>query len=305
MKKLLIILTLISAFCSFTFAQSLLAEIEKVKEIKLLESTRDDVRRILADYRVSRLDINGYVEGFSKEDSYFSITYTTGDCSDDPEEWKVPEWKVAVIEISPKTPFEIEKSGFDLTGFKKERHYANYPESYIYHNLDTGFLLEINENLIKRIFIIPPRSKSSLLCSQKFAKKYYYGKSIFRDSKLKDRVLNVHPVTGVSELNLSSEEITANCTENALAENKSCSGSSREIFVITVSDDPQSDDILVFRYKVSGGKIIGTGAKVIWDLSGVKPGTYTITAGVDDGCGVCGKPMTKTVMVRQCADCPR
>jgi hypothetical protein len=41
---------------------------------------------------------------------------------------------------------------------------------------------------------------------------------------------------------------------------------------------------------------------VKWDLSGVYPGSYTIAAGVDDGCGICGKTQTKTVTVAA-SDC--
>ena len=37
-------------------------------------------------------------------------------------------------------------------------------------------------------------------------------------------------------------------------------------------------------------------------MSGATPGTYTITAGVDDSCGVCGQTQTKTITVAKC-DC--
>ena len=60
---------------------------------------------------------------------------------------------------------------------------------------------------------------------------------------------------------------------------------------------------LLYSYTVSGGKIIGQGQKVIWDLSGVAPGTYTITAGVDDGCGICGETKSMEVIVKECPDC--
>ena len=71
--------------------------------------------------------------------------------------------------------------------------------------------------------------------------------------------------------------------------------------VTTTAADPEND-VLTYNYTVSGGRIVGQGANVTWDLSGVRPGTYTITAGVDDGCGVCGRTETKTIEVREC-DC--
>jgi hypothetical protein len=69
--------------------------------------------------------------------------------------------------------------------------------------------------------------------------------------------------------------------------------------VTTAAKDPEND-VLSYHYTVSGGKIIGSGANVQWDLRGVPPGTYTITAGVDDGCGICGKTMTQTVTAEAC-----
>lgn len=68
------------------------------------------------------------------------------------------------------------------------------------------------------------------------------------------------------------------------------------VSVVTTASDAEGDT-LTYNYTVSGGRIIGAGTKVIWDLNGVRAGTYTITAGVDDGCGVCGKTATRTVTV--------
>jgi hypothetical protein len=74
------------------------------------------------------------------------------------------------------------------------------------------------------------------------------------------------------------------------------------ISVTTHASDPEND-VLTYNYTVSGGRVVGTGANVSWDLSGVQPGTYTITAGVDDGCGVCGTTKTQTVTVANCSSC--
>ncbi|MBA2379998.1 MAG: hypothetical protein H0V76_10550 [Blastocatellia bacterium] len=80
------------------------------------------------------------------------------------------------------------------------------------------------------------------------------------------------------------------------------------IDVATTAVDPENDP-LVYNYTVSGGRIVGSGANVQWDLTGVSPGTYTITAGVDDGCGICGQTQTRTVTVAACecqqrCECP-
>jgi hypothetical protein len=71
---------------------------------------------------------------------------------------------------------------------------------------------------------------------------------------------------------------------------------------VTTTAVDVENDVLTYNYTVSQGRIVGTGANVSWDLTGVAPGTYTITAGVDDGCGVCGQTKTQTVTVAAC-DC--
>lgn len=102
----------------------------------------------------------------------------------------------------------------------------------------------------------------------------------------------------VTDILLSQTEITASCLTNASL----CENGKQTIEVATVAVDPEND-VLTYNYTLSAGSIIGTGAKVVWDLTGVKPGTYTITAGVDDGCGICGRTITKTIKVNECPNC--
>ena len=104
----------------------------------------------------------------------------------------------------------------------------------------------------------------------------------------------------VTSLTLSADEIIIGC--NNPAKNAVCSVGNRKVSISTIAVDPEND-VLTYVYKVSGGEIVGTGNEVVWDLRDVKPGTHTITAGVDDGCGVCGKTVTKTVVVKECPDC--
>lgn len=78
----------------------------------------------------------------------------------------------------------------------------------------------------------------------------------------------------VTALELSQTKINLNCQ----ASDKSCSNN-KIIEVKTTA--PDREDIEVkYVYIVSAGKIIGEGAIVKWDLSDVKPGSYTITAGI-------------------------
>jgi hypothetical protein len=71
------------------------------------------------------------------------------------------------------------------------------------------------------------------------------------------------------------------------------------VSVATTAVDPDGD-VLMYNYTVSGGRIVGTGKNVMWDLTKVQPGTYVIIAGADDGCGVCGRTEKKSVIVTAC-----
>ena len=73
---------------------------------------------------------------------------------------------------------------------------------------------------------------------------------------------------------------------------------SREMVVSvqTTALDPEGD-VITYHYTISGGRITGQGSKVSWDLNRLQPGTYTITVGVDDGCGICGNTMTQAVTI--------
>ena len=94
------------------------------------------------------------------------------------------------------------------------------------------------------------------------------------------------PFTNMECLELSKVEIFAGSPADS------------QIIDVTGTPDQSRDptDTFTVNYTVTGGKIIGQGRKVVWDLSGVRPGVYMITAAADDGCGVCG--MTITLQAR-------
>lgn len=104
----------------------------------------------------------------------------------------------------------------------------------------------------------------------------------------------------VTAVDFSKSVVTLPCPPGTSSESPDCSD--QTVGVRTAATDPEND-VLTYNYTVSGGRIVGQGANVTWDLSGVRPGTYTITAGVDDGCGVCGQTQTKTIEVRECSGC--
>ncbi len=109
----------------------------------------------------------------------------------------------------------------------------------------------------------------------------------------------VDGVPTINSIDLSQSEITKPCAEGTRPkEGEDCSDD-QTINVRTNATDPEGE-VLTYNYTVSGGRVVGSGENVTWDLSGVNEGTYTITATVDDGCGVCAEPKTETVTVRAC-----
>ena len=98
----------------------------------------------------------------------------------------------------------------------------------------------------------------------------------------------------VTDITLDKTEVRQPCPG---AETNEPAGSKVEAEV--TAEDPEND-ILTYNYVISGGRIVGTGKKVVWDLTKATAGTYSITAGVDDGCGICGKTMTKLVKIEVC-----
>lgn len=121
-----------------------------------------------------------------------------------------------------------------------------------------------------------------------------------RNKRVGDLVNKPADVTGVT---LSDSEIQLPCQPGFKSTSGGCNDSTT-INVSTSAVDPEND-VLTYNYTVSGGRIVGQGKDVQWDLSGAGKGTYTITAGVDDGCGLCGKTMTQTVSVVDCPDCKK
>ena len=105
----------------------------------------------------------------------------------------------------------------------------------------------------------------------------------------------------VDSVTLSDTTITLPCPPGTSSTSGACNDSTT-ISVATRATDPEND-VLTYNYTVSGGRIVGTGANVQWDLSTATAGTYTITTGVDDGCGVCGRTDTQTITIAACPDC--
>jgi hypothetical protein len=302
MKQIPPIIALIASMCIFAHSQSLFSEVQFVNEINLLKSDRNDVARILAARYIKTGDDSRYFESFSTKNAFVEIYYSRGECSGD-SDWNVPEWKVTQIEISPRSTVWVNDIGLDFSKYKFERLYGNLVESYIYYDKDLGIAIEVDRNAVLKIRLFPSKIDYLLSCSPEKAKKFYSKKNYFVDSKLEERIFSDLPNFNaeVVELRFAPSSISANWNSTDPEVNSFCALTSNEIAIETQVKD-RENDVLIYAYKVSAGEIIGKGKKILWDLTDVKPGSYTITAAVDDGCGFCGKTLTKTVILQ---DCPK
>ncbi|MBX3245385.1 MAG: hypothetical protein KF685_13115 [Acidobacteria bacterium] len=187
------------------------------------------------------------------------------------------------VEIEP-SDVDINDLGLDLSTFKKEQIYSNDDQYFIFHDKKKGIAIKAHGNEVESIILFPSVSGKTKTCDSVKAREFVKEKSWFGTLKVEDRTFTVCGYyAGVTALTLSRHEVSAL--------------SDKKIEVATTAVDPEGD-VLTYKYTVTGGRIIGTGSKVIWDLTGVLPGKYTIIAAVDDGCGFCGQPKTAVVTVK-------
>ena len=111
----------------------------------------------------------------------------------------------------------------------------------------------------------------------------------------------INKPANVTNLALGAASVSPPCPPGQQPKSGQPCSDDQKVTVATTAVDPEND-VLTYNYTVSGGRIVGSGANVSWDLTGAALGTYTITAGVDDSCGVCGQTQTKTITVVAC-DC--
>lgn len=98
----------------------------------------------------------------------------------------------------------------------------------------------------------------------------------------------------------STASITLPCDEGQTS--ATCPTTANLQVQVTASASDPDNDVLMYTWTVTGGKISGEGKSVNWDLTGSQPGTYTASVEVDDGNGHKVSNQT-TVTIAKCADC--
>jgi PKD-like domain/PKD domain len=109
------------------------------------------------------------------------------------------------------------------------------------------------------------------------------------------------PPTGVSAT-ASSSLITRPCPEGTSSSSQACPVSANYVIQLTASASDNENDVLMYTWTVTGGKISGEGKNVTWDLTGSQPGSYTATVQVSDGTNA-PVPASANVTIADCKDC--
>ncbi len=125
MKKLSITLFLILAFCAFCFAQSDFPEFNKASEIKLLISTREEVKVIFTSLKLDYSKEEEFVQYYSTENASIEVTFSEWNCTNVDSDWDVSEWLVTKIRITPRKELLLTDLDFDRSNFKKEVQIKN------------------------------------------------------------------------------------------------------------------------------------------------------------------------------------
>lgn len=281
--QLFFFLILLGILCNSSNAQIPLRILEKVKQIRLLESTPENVEKLLAPESFTYSSSENHHQTFWTDKAVISVKYASGKCTQEEyqwNDWNVPEWVVVRILIRPKEAFSINEVSVNLHGFRKEHTDWQRKQFYIYFNKDMGVAISFREREVDTIHFFPPKEDHPRLCNAKSVRSYYASKKWIRLPDQKKAILDYNSPANVIDLLVTKREADP-----------------REYSVETRAEDSDYD-ILTYIYKVSGGRIIGSGENVIWDLASVEPGTYSITAAADDGCGPCGRFVTRSLVIK-------
>jgi hypothetical protein len=64
-----------------------------------------------------------------------------------------------------------------------------------------------------------------------------------------------------------------------------CAQDMCRLVILSANASDADRDQVLYTFTTTGGRIMGDGSAVIWDLNSAQPGSYTASVEVDDGCG--------------------
>jgi hypothetical protein len=302
MKKIFASLFFILSICGFAFAQNSFPELEIAREIKLLKSTKSDVKMIMSEFdrdddEDDEEDDENYYQEFRSDKALVLVAYATGDCSEDAgirsqPEWNVPKMIATKVVITFDETTKLKDLGLKLSDFNKRLEDED-SEDYIYYDEKAGIIVLTDEGEVEKIILHPPKKQIGNLCRNENNSEVLSRKESFVNSIVDSEPVCIltNSVSNVINLDLQTKAVLGCAGDD-------CSDAKREISVRATAFDAEND-VVTYQYDVTGGRIAGSGSEVIWDLTGVQPGIYTITVGSDDGCGICGETKSRKILVKE------
>ena len=237
--KLISLIPIIVIFSSFPVAaQSLNSLLTQASKIPLLESNREDARRILVGYEYNEDD--KYFESFSSDEIDIEITYSTGECAEDSDEqdaeeiWNVKEGTITRIEISLNVHVKADEINLHISRFTKDPRFPDDDNSFVIHDKSRGVALKTKNGEVQSIILFPSRSKVGKLCREHpDAEDFYSRKSWFSQSRPNDLVCGYeNQVANVENLDLSASEVDATRTK---------------LVSVTTTASDSENDVLTFK----------------------------------------------------------
>jgi hypothetical protein len=167
LRKRLIILLVFLIATNIVFSQEPDWQV-KIKTIKPLFSTRDDVIRVFG--QPMGKEKRSYGEEYDLEEGRMSVIYTTGLCIRKIEDglevvngWNVPEWTVFLIIFSPTNRISPKRLNINFDNFRSEK-ISDVPGAVSYENDETGVGYTVYKGKIETISFQAPNKYDYLQC---------------------------------------------------------------------------------------------------------------------------------------------
>jgi hypothetical protein len=272
-----------------SFAAQQNKNLDLLKGLNFFETDRAQITKLFSENMFSMWDQENR-QVFFRTDENVEVEYSTGNCSDTdfdedtwflgPDIWITPKGKAVRINYQPKHEVKIGDLGFDLSTFKKEALQRGRKQPIVYFSKKDGIAITAWREYVESVTLFPGARFHKELCPNPDVSRYFASpKWGFRPQPKWSCILLSKPA------DVQSIDVRRRAGETA--------------FDITVSATDPENDILSYIYLIRRGRILGNGAKVIWDLSGEKPGIYDIRIAADDGSGPRGKWTSHSVTVDQ------
>lgn len=226
---------------------------EAWRAIVPLESTREDVIRLLGSpLRGSSGELAVYETDSAKVTVEFArVPVDDETCID-----RLPEGTVLSVRWRPNRPVPESSLENELGELTRSRGKEEFDAFEILHDESRGIVAQVIDGEVEWILYLSPEARGGRC-------------STFYSSDPLEYL--IEPIVG---------HVYAVCSFAKLDQAEVRSGDS---VGITMGVHNPGADPVTFEYVVTGGRIVGSGAQVCWDTSGLAPGKYTVLVFVSDG----------------------